>query len=136
MKKPPGVFGVAALFLAAAAYLVMVGVVMLASPGLIPLSSGAPLLGGMEVAGPYAFLLGAGFASLVGYGLLRLNNWARRGAIVAAVVGMILLVPAVSSSIAAFRFRTLVSAAAAIIVRTIVLWYLFQAPVRDIFERK
>lgn len=136
MKRPPGVNGVAALFLAAAAYLVGVGLLMLARPGLIPMSSGAPLLGGMEVAGPYVFLLAAGFAGLIGYGLLRLSNWARRGAIVTALVGLVLLIPAVSSSVVTFRFRTLAPSAAAVVVRTMIVWYLYQAPVRNAFEQK
>ena len=136
MTRPPGVTGVAALFFVVAAYLATVGVLMLVRPGLVPMSAGAPLLGGMEVAGPYAFLLVAAFAGLVGYGLLRLNNWARRAAIVAALVGLVLVIPALSSSVAAFRFRTLASSAAAVIVRTMILWYLYQPSVRDAFERK
>ncbi len=64
---------------------------------------GAPLLGGLELAGPYMFLLVALAGGLVGLGLLRLNNWARRAAILAALAGVVTLVPDVSSAVVEFR---------------------------------
>ena len=48
----------------------VLGFVMLVSPGTVPMMWGAPLLGGLEVAGPYMFLLMGGVAALIGRGLL------------------------------------------------------------------
>jgi hypothetical protein len=126
---------VALLFFALAAYLASVGSLMLIRPGLISIAAGASLLGGLEVAGPYAFLLTGACGVLIGYGLLRLNHWARRLAIVAAVTGVVLLIPSVSSSVVALRWGQLASSGLGVVVRTIIVWYLYQLPVKDAFER-
>ena len=60
VERPAGVIAVAAAFFLAAAYLLVVGLTMLARPGLISMVAGAALLGGLELAGPYMFLLMAG----------------------------------------------------------------------------
>ena len=78
---PAGVTVIAFIFFLAAAYLGLIGIVMLASPGALSMAMGAPLLSGLELAGPYMFLLMAGVGALIGWGLFRLNNWARRAAI-------------------------------------------------------
>jgi hypothetical protein len=57
MQRPAGVTVIAVLFFLAAAYLGVVGIAMLASPGTLPMRLGAPLLHGLELAGPYMFLL-------------------------------------------------------------------------------
>src|SRR5438552_19042819 len=97
MPRPIGVSLIAILFLLVAAYLIAVGAVMLLTPGNVSMSAGADLLGGLEVAGPYMFLLIA-VATAIGVGVLRLYNWARRLAILAALLGMVLLLPSVSSA--------------------------------------
>ena len=48
---------------------------MLASPGTVPMAAGAPLLNGLELAGPYMFLLIAVFTTLTGWGMLRMQSW-------------------------------------------------------------
>ncbi len=83
MSRPVGVTTIALLFLLVAAYLCVTGGVMLARPGAISMSTGAWLLGGLELAGPYMFLLISAVAAIIGWGLLRMYNWARRLAIVA-----------------------------------------------------
>src|SRR2546430_17143409 len=108
MPRPIGVSLIATLFLLTAAYLIVVAAVMLISPGTISLSSGADLLGGLEVAGPYMFLLMAVVGAAIGLGLLRLHNWARRLAILSALLGMVLLLPSVSSAGLDFRIEKLV----------------------------
>jgi len=71
------VAAVAFAFLLAASYLLAVGLIMLLRPGLVPMSAGAALLGGLELAGPYMFLLVAGVGGWVAFGLWRLKKWAR-----------------------------------------------------------
>jgi len=131
--RPAGITAVAVAFLLAAGYLLVVGLTMLASPGLVSMAAGAELLGGLEVAGPYMFLLVAGVGGAVGLGLLRLHRWARWLAILIALVGVVFLLPSVSSALIDFRFGRLVWGGLGAIVRTMILWYLFQEPVKEAF---
>jgi multidrug transporter EmrE-like cation transporter len=131
---PTGVVAIAIVFFLAAVYLGLVGAVMLASPGAASMALGAPLLGGLELAGPYMFLLMAGVAALIGWGLLRLNNWARRAALAVGFVGVVTLVPAVSAAAVDLR-ASLVWSGLGIMVRVMIVWYLFQEPVKEIFTK-
>jgi multidrug transporter EmrE-like cation transporter len=130
---PAGVTAIAIVFFLAAAYLASIGLIMLASPGAASMALGAPLLGGLELAGPYMFLLTAGIGAMIGWGLLRLNNWARRAAIAVAFVGVVLLVPAVSAAVVDLRV-SLIWGGLGIIVRVMIVWYLFQEPTEERFH--
>jgi hypothetical protein len=134
LKASGGIVGIAVLFLATAAYLLGSGLLMLIRPGLISIAAGADILGGLELAGPYMFLLAAAVAALIGWGVLRLKNWARRAAMVVAALGVFLLVPAVSSAEVGFQWGSLAWGGLGVIVRVIVIWYLWQEPVRESFE--
>jgi multidrug transporter EmrE-like cation transporter len=131
---PTGVVAIAIVFFFAAVYLGLVGAVMLVSPGTASMALGAPLLGGLELAGPYMFLLAAGVLGLVGWGLLRLNNWARWAAITIGFVGVVMLVPAVSAAAVDLRV-SLVWGGLGIIVRVMIVWYLFQEPIKETFTK-
>ena len=99
--------------------------VKLIDPEAIPLSLGAPLLHGLEIDGPYMFLLAGGLGAAVAYGLFRLKNLARRAAIVIVVAGMVLLVPKVSADTAEFSPDFFI-AGSMIVVRIMIAWYLWQ----------
>jgi multidrug transporter EmrE-like cation transporter len=131
---PTGVVVIAVVFFVAAVYLGLVGLVMLTSPGTASMALGAPLLGGLELAGPYMFLLTAGVGALIGWGLLRLNNWARRAAIAVGFVGVVLLVPAVSAAAVDLR-ASLVWGGLGIVVRVMIVSYLFQEPIKEAFTK-
>ena len=131
---PTGVAAIATLFFLAATYLGLLGVIMLVSPGTASMALGAPLLSGLELAGPYMFLLMAGVGVLIGWGLLRLNNWARRAAIAVGFIGVVMLVPAVSAAAVDFR-ASLLWGGMGIIVRVIIVWYLYQEPVKRAFAK-
>lgn len=131
--RPAGVTAIAVLFLLAAAYLLVVGLLMLARPGLVSMAAGADLLGGLEVAGPYVFLLMAVVGAAIALGLFRLHNWARRVAIVIAMIGVALLLPRVSSSVTNLQIGKLAWSGLAMIVRVVMVWYLYQVPVREVF---
>jgi len=134
VERPAGVVAIAGIFLLTGAYLVSIGSVMLVRPGLVSMAAGAELLGGLELAGPYMFLLTGAVAAIIGFGVLRLNNYARRAAILAAIAGLVLLIPSVSSSVVDFRIKTLAWGALGVVVRVIIVWYLYQEPVREAFE--
>ncbi len=131
---PTGIAAIAIVFFLVSAYLGVLGLVMLASPGAVSMALGAPLLGGLELAGPYMFLLIGAVGALIGWGLLRLNKWARRAAIVVALIGVVTLVPAVSAAAVDFR-ASLLWGGLGIIVRVIIVWYLYQLPVAETFAK-
>lgn len=135
MQRPAGVTAIAILFFVVVAYLAAVGLAMLASPGSIGMRAGAPLLFGLELAGPYMFLLTGAVGALLGVGLLRLNNWARRAAAIVAILGVVMLVPSVSAAVITFHGSALVWGGLGIILRVMIAWYLYQRPVIDAFER-
>jgi hypothetical protein len=116
---------VAIVFFLASTYLLILGLIKLINAEAIPLSLGAPLLHGLEIDGPYMFLLAGGLGVGVAYGLLRLKNLARRAAIVICVAGMVLLIPKVSADTAEFSPDFLI-AGSMIVVRIMIAWYLWQ----------
>src|SRR5438552_8210055 len=107
---------------------------MLARPGFLSMAAGADLLSGLETAGPYMFLVVSAAGIAVGFGLLRLQNWARRIAALLALIGIVLLVPRVSSAVVAARISALAWSGLGIIVRVVIVFSLYQASVREIFE--
>lgn len=134
MEPPAGVIGIAALFFAIAGYLAAVGILKLVWPEMISLSLGAQFLHGLELWGPYMFLIAAAAGVAIGIGLLRLSNIARRVAIVITAAGMVLLIPKVSAEATDFSWR-FVFAATAIILRVMIVWYLWQGWTAEKFIR-
>jgi hypothetical protein len=134
MERPTGVTAIAAILFLAATYLGAVGGIMLAWPGAVSMAAGASLLGGLELAGPYMFLLAAAIATLIGLGLLRMQSWARRLAILAAFAGFVMLIPSVSAAAIDFRW-SLLTGGLGIIVRMVIVWYLWQTPVAEQFKK-
>jgi hypothetical protein len=100
------------------------------------MAAGAFLLNGLETGGPFMFLLGSVGAVLTAWGLLRLNQWARRIAAVLALIGVVMSIPSVSSSVVDFRVGTLVWGGLAVIVRVMIAWYLWQPWTREAFENR
>src|ERR1700693_3819047 len=134
MQRPAGVTAIAALFGLAAIYLWTIGMVKLLAPNAISLMSGASLMYGLELAGPYmALLVGTGWA-LVGWGLFRLHNWARWAAMLVMTIGIAWLVAKMSM---AEIGGAILWSGLQIALRAAAAWYLAQAPaVIDSFARK
>jgi len=125
---------IAALFGLCGIYLAIVAILMLARPGVISMAAGAPLLFGLELAGPYMFLLMALAAGGITWGLMRLNNIMRHAAILVAIAGIVMLVPSVSAATVLVQPKPLILGGLGIIVRVIVAWYLSQGHVADRFK--
>jgi hypothetical protein len=134
MQRPVDITVIGVLFLLAGIYLWTIAVIMLIQPGAISLMSGAPLMFGLELAGPYmALLIGAGWA-LVGWGLFQLHNWARWAAMLVLTLSIAWLVPKIS---AAAIGGQLLWYGVQIALRAATAWYLAQAPaVVDSFAGK
>ena len=125
MSRPAGVTAFSFLFFAAAIYLWTIGAVMLLAPGAISFMSGAPLMYGLELAGPYmALLVGCGWA-LVAWGLFRLHRWARWAAMLVVTLGIGWLVPKISAAEIGWP---LLWYGLQIAIRAAAAWYLAQAP--------
>ena len=133
-SAPAGVRAVAIVFALCAIYLCVIGVIRLSSSDAISLSAGAPLLFGLELAGPYMFLLTAAVAAGVAWGLLRLNNLVRYAANLIAITGIVMLVPSVSSATVMVQPKALAIGGLGIIVRVIVAWNLSREEVADLFK--
>lgn len=131
---PNGVRAIAALFALCAIYLGMAGAMMLVRPGAISMSAGAPLLFGLELAGPYMFLLMAVVAGGVAWGLVELNNIVRHAALLIAIAGIVMLVPSVSAATVMVQPKALAFGGLGIIVRVMVAWYLSRGEIADRFK--
>lgn len=142
-QRPEAVTAIAWLFGLSGIYLGAIGLVMLIAPlfSIRKLFSvetvvrlGRPWLNGMELAGPYAFLISGWFLLFIALELLDLRNWARLAATFVCTWGIFLLIPIVSSAATNFRWSLLWSGLG-IIVRVVVVWYLWQEEVREAFLR-
>jgi len=131
---PNGVRAIATLFALCGIYLAIAGVLMLVRPGAISMSAGAPLLFGLELAGPYMFLLMALLGGGVAWGLLELNNIIRHAALLIAIAGIVMLVPSVSAATVMVQPKALAFGGLGIIVRVIVAWYLSRGEIADQFK--
>jgi hypothetical protein len=124
---------IAVLFGVCSLYLGSIGLLMLVSRGSVSMAAGAPLLFGLELAGPYMFLLTSVVGAAVAWGLFRLNNLARRAAVLIAIAGVVMLVPPVSGAVVVMQPRALAIAGLGIVVRVVVAWYLYQAHIAEEF---
>lgn len=130
-----GVRAIAALFAGCGVYLAAAALIMLARPGLLGMSAGAPLLFGLELAGPYMFLLMAAVGGAIAWGLMKRYNIVRHAAILIAIAGVVMLVPSVSAAAVMVQPKALTFGGLGIIVRVMVAWYLSQAHVAEEFHR-
>jgi hypothetical protein len=133
--RPAGVTAVAALCILLA--IVSLALAVLLAVHAVPLSSGAFLLGGgLEQLGPIALLLYAAIMITLAVGLWRRWRWARRIAIVVAVIGIAMAVPGLSSAVMDSRIFAIGREGLQIMVRVIVVYYLSQEPVKDWFAAR
>ena len=134
-ERPAGVIAIAAL--CAIAGVAALGFAALAMAQVVPLSSGAFLIGGgLEQLGPIAFLLYAALMILLAVALWKPWRWARRVAILVAAIGIAMAVPGLSSAVMDSRIFAIAREGLQIIARVVVVFYLSQDPVKDWFARR
>jgi hypothetical protein len=130
--RPAGLNGLVVLCVALA--LIALTCAGLILRGVVPLSSGAWLLGGgLEQLGPLAFALYAAGLAILALGLWKRWGSARRVTILVAVAGIALAVPAISSAVVDSRLFAIAREGLQIIARVLVVFYLSQEPVKDWF---
>ncbi len=132
---PNAIRAFAALFALCGLYLAILAAITLARPGAIPMSAAAPLLFGLELAGPYMFLLMALVGGAVAFGLLKRNNITRHVAMLIAIAGIVMLVPPVSAATVTANLKLLAESGVGIIIRVLVVWYLARTEVVEQFRR-
>jgi hypothetical protein len=134
MHRPKGITVIASLFVLTAVYLWTIAATLLISQGAISLMAGKHFLYGLELAGPYMFLLGGSVYALVAWGLFRLQNWARWIAMLLIVISTASLIPKISM---AELGVPILCYGLQIALRVAIGWYLAQAPaVIDAFAAK
>ena len=100
----------------------------------VALMRGAPLRNELEFYGAYYALLGVVVWALIGWGLLRLQRWARWAGMLGMVVAIFSLVPAISMAKIGVR---LLWYGLLIALHAAAGFYLAQAPTAlDAFDRK
>jgi hypothetical protein len=135
LTVPAGVRTIAVIFALCGVYLGIVGLLILVRPGSVSMTAGAPLLFGLELAGPYMFLLMAAVGGAVAWGLIRLNNIMRHVAMLIAITGVVMLVPPVSAATALVQPRALIFGGLGIIIRVVIAWYLAQGHIAEQFRK-
>ena len=132
--RPAGVTAIVALCIVAA--LTSLAFALLIATGRIPLSAGGFLVGsGLEQLGPVAFLLYALLLLLLAIALWRRLRFARRATVLAAILGIALAVPAISSAVVDSRLFAIAREGLQIIVRVMIVFYLSQKPVKEWFAQ-
>ena len=127
---------IAALFALCTIYLGIAGGLMLFRPGTVSMSAGAPPLFGLELAGPYMFLLTAVVGGGVAWGLVELNNIVRHAALPIAIAEIVMLVPSVSAATVIVQSKALAFGGLGIIVRVMVAWYLSRGEIVEQFKAR
>jgi hypothetical protein len=96
VERPAGVTAIAVYYFLGAAYACALGIFRLISPGMLNLPGGAAIRNAVAFYGPYRVLIFGFVCGLVGWGLVRLQNWARWAGIFGMVLAIVGLVPAIS----------------------------------------
>jgi hypothetical protein len=134
-ERPPGVAVITATCCVLSA--IAFAFAGLSFAGVVPLSAGAFLLGGgMEQAGPFAFLIYGTILAALGISLWQRWKGSRRVGIAVAGAGIALAVPAVSSAVADGRVVAILREGAQIMIRVMVIFYLSQEPVKEWFANR
>jgi hypothetical protein len=136
MQRPVVLTAIASTFFVVAGYLCVAGAIEFAAPGTISPAMRAPFMYGRELAGPQsAVLVGAGWG-MVGWGLWRIQNWARWAAVVLMVLGIGSGVPAVSAASIDPGWR-LVWYGGQMMAKVVAVWTLVFAPdAREAFRQR
>ena len=134
-ERPAGITFVAALLFAYACAASVYAVLI--ATGNIAMSRGAWVVGGgLEILGPGIFALYAVVHFVTAFFLWRMKKWAQRVASLLLVYGLVQVTPAISSAVADSRVFAIAREGMQIIWRVVALWYLWQEPIRESFERQ
>ena len=132
-STPRGVIAVAVVFFALAGYLVVTAALI--ALGIVAFTAGAWLLGGLETMGPLIHIIAAIIAAIIGWGLLRLKNWARHLATIVAGVVFVLSIPIISGAVAYSQIPAIAREGLKVIVCVVLFRYLNTGQTATAFTR-
>ncbi len=134
-KRPIGITVIALLLLLYAMFFGLFAVLI--ACGVVAMSRGAWIVGGgLEILGWGIFAISAIVHFLCAMGLRLRQRWALRIASLVLLYGLVQVTPAISSAVADGRLIAIAREGLQIIWRVVALWYLWQEPTRNAFERK
>ncbi|HUO59146.1 MAG TPA: hypothetical protein VMU24_00670 [Candidatus Acidoferrales bacterium] len=132
-ERPTGVTALAIAF--ALASLLLLAYTAAISAEMMSFTRAAWLIGeGVARMGVAAIALSAVLSAFIAFGLFRTNRFARWAAIIFLGYGLLEAAPGLIAALNNFSPVMILEASAQFISRTIALWYLFQAPVREAFD--
>jgi len=143
MERPVGVTVLAVLQYLGAAFLVLMGVLMMVAfsvfgPAIMKAAGAAGSVGGMAMAGLGVFLgilffFFVAIAALLGWGMWGLKNWARIVTMVLSALGLLGAAFGLLSGLMHFSVVILVVATVRAAINGLILWYLNEPNVKQAF---
>jgi hypothetical protein len=130
---PGGVKIIAIVSFLLAVCLVLNGLLIVG--GVLPLASGAYIVGEYSMMGPVLFLSVSLVLTVLGVGLLRGWNWTRRLAVAAAALLLATAIMPVSAAVIYFHPIAIVIQGSKIIAAVVAIRYLLLSEVVDYFRR-
>jgi hypothetical protein len=144
MNRPTGVTVIAILYFIGAAFCILGGLGMILGgsfiAGIISQSqasgsgAGAGIMAGLGAALGIGFLIGAAIAALLGWGLMKLKEWARITAIVFAGLGIFFGVLGFFGALLHFAIVLLFWVVVRLAINGCILWYLLKPEVKVAFQ--
>jgi uncharacterized membrane protein (DUF2068 family) len=141
MGRPTGVTVIAVLDFIGAGFCVLAGLGMMLGGGVIATmmsqqsgAAGAGLLGVIGAAAGVFLLACAAIAALLGWGLLKLKEWARIVTIIFAALGALGAVFSVFALLAHFVVFGIFWALVRLAINGLIIWYLLQPQVKAAFQ--
>lgn len=144
MGRPVGVTVLAILNFIGAAFCLLAGIGMILGGGFIATlinqqggqgSAGAAgILGGLGAAAGVFIIIIGGVGALVGFGLLKLKEWARIVSIVFAGIGAAMQLLGLLGSLAHFNLFAVVWGLFWLAIDALIIWYLLKPEVKAAFQ--
>lgn len=137
MERPVGVTIIAILDFLGAFFLVIAGLFLILGLGALGAARGHAggmiALAGLGAVGAAFMFVFAAVAAFVGYGLIKLQNWARIVTIVLAGLGLVFAIPSLLFLVVRFHPFAIMSLFIRVAINALILWYMLQRPVKEAF---
>ena len=141
MGRPTGVTIIAVLDFIGAGFCVLAGLAMMLGGGFMATmmgqqdgGAGAGFLGAIGAAAGVFFLVCAAVAVLLGWGLLKLKEWARIVTIVFAAIGAVFALIGMFAVLGHFAAVGIFFGLIRLAINGLILWYLLQPHVKAAFQ--
>jgi hypothetical protein len=144
MNRPTGVTVIAVLYFIGAAFCILGGLGMILGGGFLAsiisqsqangAGAGAGIMAGLGAALGIGLLICAAIAALLGWGLMKLKEWARITAIVFAALGLLFGALGLFGALLHFAIVLLFGVVIRLAINGCILWYLLKPEVKAAFQ--